>query len=839
MSEVMTESKKKEILKSYRELDMHKELRILFENIYKQDTNVYYTHGPEEYGRDIIISENRPLQKHNTSCVIKMDKLSGKTLDKNIMDIVFQVKQCFEVDYKVKEETDTLKTDYVFIIVFGEISNQALTNLELHIKEYQGRYKIFDITELTELFSKHYPGVFMGASGFEALTRKFDELEEALIKKNKLLTSSYIEPNLKSYQKSVEELVALTSSSDQKRNSEAIAENIFGKKETIQSFINKIENHHLNILVDGDAGSGKTVFAIKLLQSLIKKLVNDITSNRKETTKKNLKVPVLINATSLKNGNIKRLNEYIEKFYIDASYSFEPSLIVIDGLDEVGKKDRENIVGVATKYCKGKCSLIFTSRKSTSIKKMLKSFLKYELLEFESSQVINFIKKVLEGNEILIQSLLKGIEQLKNQIPMYPMSLALLIEIAQTQKEVPASISELYSKYIELVIGDKSNEEDSIHILFEPKIKFDFLNIMAYKLFYKNNTSVIKREIFDKYLEDYVLEHSHINSVEDFLHEISRLTIVSIDEYEVKFLHKSFLDYFVAQFFINEYDVMTQEEHEDIYRNFYSSLWEDVTSFYFGIKSKISQIQIDRILAVAPIDEFNKLSNFEEKDNPLQLTKREEQNFLLIESLSKFQLGKLIQYAWNTKNETKAYALQISTKESLKLKEQMHRFQDEEIGMKLPLIASDATMLHFIDLFYSSIFVEKEIEKLVISTMENIKNIDKESLSENEMLQSMFYFSNLYILVNAKRLSPKTLNFCVKTLIEEEEKIPPKLSLIIFGLFNIFKDNKKSEIEKKDLQQIDSIAKKLTKKYRKLAIEIFQFKSKIDLEKINSLRKRN
>lgn len=36
-------------------------------------------------------------------------------------------------------------------------------------------------------------------------------------------------------------------------------------------------------------------------------------------------------------------------------------------------------------------------------------------------------------------------------------------------------------------------------------------------------------------------------------------------------------------------------------------------------------------------------------------------------------------------------------------------------------------------------------------------------------------------------------------VIEEDEKIPPKLSLIIFGLFNIFKDNKKSEIEKKDL----------------------------------------
>ena len=67
---------------------------------------------------------------------------------------------------------------------------------------------------------------------------------------------------MKSYQKSLEELIAFTTPSAQKRNNEAIAENIFGKKESIQSLLSKIENHNLNILVDGDAGSGKSVFAI-------------------------------------------------------------------------------------------------------------------------------------------------------------------------------------------------------------------------------------------------------------------------------------------------------------------------------------------------------------------------------------------------------------------------------------------------------------------------------------------------------------------------------------------------------------------------------------------------
>ena len=835
MSKVMSESKKKEILRSYIETDMHKELKILFENIFEKDTNVYYTHGKEEYGRDLIISENRPLQKYNTACVVKMDKLSGKTVDKNISDIVVQVKQCFKVELNVKEEVEKLKTDFVYIIIFGEISNQAMTNLKIQIDEFEGRYKIFDITELTNLFSKHYMGVFSGASCYEALSRKFDDLDNILLKKNKLLTSSYIEPNLKSYQKSLEELIAFTTPSAQKRNNEAIAENIFGKKESIQSLLSKIENHNLNILVDGDAGSGKSVFAIKLVQYMIKKVVNEISTIKKGNIQKNVKAPILLTATSLKNGNIKNLNKMINDYYIDASFIIEPSLLIIDGLDEVAKIDRENILTEVKAFSKDKCSLIITSRKSADIKNLLQSFIQYELLEFESSQVINFIKAILKGNDTLINSLIKGIEHLKNQIPMYPMSLSLLIEIAQTQKEVPASISELYSRYIELVIGEKSSENDSIHILFEPKVKIDFLNNIAFKLFYLNNSVSIKRDIFDNFLVQYVNEHSHIKSEEDFLHEISRLSILVIDESEVKFLHKSFLDYFIAKYFIHEFDEIPSEIHNQIYTNFYSSLWEDVTNFYFGIKSKISKIQIDKILEASP-RKNNTLNNFK-MVNSISCDIQDVKNLELINSLCIFQLSKLMQYAWNTKNEDKEYALNISTLESLSLKEKLMQFQNDEIGMKLPSITADVSMLHFTDLFYSSVFLEHEIEKLLLETIDNLSIISGDEFVNDEMYKSKFYFCNLYVLINANRLSHVSLEHFIKILIKEEEKIPPQLSMVVFGLFSLFKNNKSLKINQDEIDKISLIAKKLMKKYNSLASEIFQFKNKIIRNKLNNLLK--
>lgn len=102
-SNLLSVSQKKEILRSMKETHMHKELAILFENMYDDKTKIHITHGPNEFGRDIIISKKEPLKEHNTACVIKMDKLSGNNMDKGILDIVGQVQQCSVLCSKVTQ----------------------------------------------------------------------------------------------------------------------------------------------------------------------------------------------------------------------------------------------------------------------------------------------------------------------------------------------------------------------------------------------------------------------------------------------------------------------------------------------------------------------------------------------------------------------------------------------------------------------------------------------------------------------------------------------------------------------------------------------------------------
>lgn len=207
MSVLLSTQQKKQLLREYSETDMHKELKILFDNIYIDKAHVHITHGINEFGRDLIISEIGPLKHTNTSVVVKMDKLSGSATDRAVQEIRMQVEQCFNYDFPIKDSKEPLKTDFVYIIIFGEISANANKNLDIVLNQYKGRYEILAISRILELFDQYYPGIFYGASGFESLNSKYDELEEQLFKKNKLLKNCYIEPNLKSYNKSKQELI--------------------------------------------------------------------------------------------------------------------------------------------------------------------------------------------------------------------------------------------------------------------------------------------------------------------------------------------------------------------------------------------------------------------------------------------------------------------------------------------------------------------------------------------------------------------------------------------------------------------------------------------------------
>ena len=152
-----------------------------------------------------------------------------------------------------------------------------------------------------------------------------------------------------------------------------------------------LERNH-KILIEGEAGSGKSIFVIKLTMYIIEETIKKIHIN-KGIEENIINIPVVIKATKFVNNGM--LKDAIENYYEESSSLLKPNLLIIDGMDEVNNNLKEKIIYEAETYCStNNITLIFTTRKSTEVKTRLTSYESYELLPFETSQAINYIKKM-------------------------------------------------------------------------------------------------------------------------------------------------------------------------------------------------------------------------------------------------------------------------------------------------------------------------------------------------------------------------------------------------------------------------------------------------------------
>ena len=186
MDSMLSISQKNELLKSFTEIEMHKELRILFEKMYPKK-EVYVTHGPNEFGKDLMILENDILETIVTSVVVKMDKLSGSTTDKAVQEIRTQVSQSLHHPTYIKEIGKSYKAIKVILIIFGEISNNAEANLKIELGDSFNNTKILNLNDIRQLFENYYPGIFLGASGTIALIERITHIDKELLAKNRFL----------------------------------------------------------------------------------------------------------------------------------------------------------------------------------------------------------------------------------------------------------------------------------------------------------------------------------------------------------------------------------------------------------------------------------------------------------------------------------------------------------------------------------------------------------------------------------------------------------------------------------------------------------------------------
>lgn len=730
-AKALSKEKRKKILMSFKEVELHGYLKELFETM-EPNFTIEITHGPGELGKDLVIVKRDKLSIDVIGVIVKRGNIGAKTLGevdtlktqiknvfsvsmgKKIKEIESQIEQAFANPAEMKTIFRELKIYRVFVVLVGELSNQARTRLTTEINE---NVEVKDINWLIDNFTDYYPQVFFEGKKIDFLQEKINQLEAKhyLSKKQLNLSEYFVNPLVSTIELPV------------KFDAESLALIYKERKIPFVQLKTALTQRKKMVLV-GDPGVGKSVALTKIAIDMLKKASTKMFHG--VSKKQKIGIPILVSAEEILKADE---TDVILKTHLknqDITERFEVDVLMIDSLDEVPSNLGEVIIKKAEKFSlELRCSLIITSRKIDAIRTPPVGFEKYELMPFEFGQAIKVFEKLVKNQQVLF-SLKDGLEKIKSQIPMVPLSLMLLIELAEEKKEIPASVTELYDRFFDLMLG-RWDKEKGIEVLFEYLRKRTFLAELAFKEFFEKERLEISRKEFKEFFDDYVNQHDM--SAEEsriFIKEIERAGIFDSNE-KVQFPHRSFLDYFVARYI---FDKRAEFKNLDnfIVQTFFNDIWGEVVFFYVGLMREISPEIIEKIFV------------FEGKELSIQV--------------DKFLIGRLLQAGWNSLTKTKYYGIEKAVTFGPFIRDAFLK-SAEKTPTKVPRILADFYVFILSEFSFESKFLSKQARDL----LENLSN----KPSSNGLYEMLFV-----IWAIRRILTSSELKKTIKKFLDTLEKTP-------------------------------------------------------------------
>jgi len=349
---------------------------------------------------------------------------------------------------------------------------------------------LFGLDWLVKNFTQYYPQVFYEGKVMDFLEEKILQLENCVPlfnQRGKKLSECFVDPTIS--------MISVAEGYDEESLDVTIKE-----KELPFSQLKTILSPQAKLILFGDPGVGKSVALNKfVLEGLQKTWALAI---RKELPEQ-MKIPILITANDfLKVDSPGALIEQFTSPHTEIYDRIKATALILDGLDEVPSAERNGLLEKAEDFSKQlTCSLIISTRKTDLIKNLPVGFERYELLSFNFKQALELYKK-LTYDTVVLTALRRGLERIRYQVPMTPLSLFLLLKIVESRKEVPASITELYEQFADIVLG-RYDVERGIMVIFEHYIKKRFLAELAFNEFLKKERLAMPDEEFEDFVRNY------------------------------------------------------------------------------------------------------------------------------------------------------------------------------------------------------------------------------------------------------------------------------------------------------------------------------------------------
>jgi hypothetical protein len=543
------------------------------------------THGPDEFGKDITFYEPLPLGGIYAAVVAKVGNISGAASGRGTLATVMeQVNMAFEMPIEDVQERQQYRVSRVIVWTTGRISNHAERQIMDSQSEKFRNVVFIDGNATIELLEKHYPAFFTVRDPY---------------------VSDYYNAAKESYSR-LEELRALGCSSEQHRLPMIFVSPILVPFESFRSDLKKIRDPKeilktkrysfsdlltmpSNTVVVGEAGSGKSTLLRRIL-------IHTIEEN--EQARRRSPIPILIEFKKLdfadEQGIEKALESELFRFNatglaqeLGADLVDGSMIVLLDGLDELKTEERiaqalDHVKDFSSKYPKTR--VVLTSRLLEIFEKpdTLSDFRTLKIMNLTPTQMTEFIENWYGQDSQVGKKLVKFVRDPLSLrgLPATPLTLALVAILHESgSKEIPANLTELFEKYIELALG-RWDVGRGISLQFEWKVKEFILRRISWEM-HQQRESEIACSDFESAVERLGSERGLNVDSTVFCREVvdrSELLFRSDnDEYEFK--HRSFQEYFVGA------EINSRADTAAIaVANFLDPWWSQAIFFAFGLQ---------------------------------------------------------------------------------------------------------------------------------------------------------------------------------------------------------------------------------------------------------------
>lgn len=370
--------------------------------------------------------------------------------------------------------------------------------------------------------------------------------------------------------------------------------------------IDDVVNFGKPILMEGPAGSGKST----ILKQIGKRLIY---GNEKREGK--LGLPIYMSVEDIFNGrdNLKcAICQKIESIIgdgtlSDASEKYQIHLL-LDSIDELENQEKiiDTIQNLSISY---NIKFYLTTRNADAFLPRLGTEIeKVQIQRFDDSQIRNFLSSFFKGDVSKANGLMDALRSNKiiERLPITPLTLSLVsILYEETDFEIPATITDIYDKFNDLIIGRAivSSKIEFIDASFKARL----LSIYALKILEDPNHQPLTKIEYERFISTFL--NGKVSPVKGTIDDVIDYMLVNTgvlylkDGKYVQFTHASYMEYYAAM----EIFYHQRVKESLLVENFFDANWQNASIFYAGKSKDMHDFLLkilEKIKTASTINEF-------------------------------------------------------------------------------------------------------------------------------------------------------------------------------------------------------------------------------------------